>query len=280
MGRLFSYLTTVVFMAVVVAVPLIAVFGMPEVNPVFRELGDKLKDRAFDHIQTLVSPASSDPTVDKNSPLYGLASNQNAAPVDNAVRWGDSSSNAAETKPAYYQQEKSLNGRDSSARVDSRLVSLTNATVPSDQLKTPHRGSGAEQKIPGDVYQPTPMKNLDPIALNPTGMEAYRNSNELHSHDRSSMTFQQAIEILNQFGVSQYRLEAGSRPDQFFFACFYNPPANPTVTMRFEAEANEPIRAVEMVLDQIRSSGTSNGSPMQTPTLNKKPLTDPVNWAR
>jgi hypothetical protein len=71
---------------------------------------------------------------------------------------------------------------------------------------------------------------------------------------RTVMTFMQATKILQELGIKEYSLEPGTQPDQFYFVCLYTPADNPSVTTRFEAEANDPMAAVENVLLQIRQT--------------------------
>jgi hypothetical protein len=68
-----------------------------------------------------------------------------------------------------------------------------------------------------------------------------------------TLTWQSAVRKLNDLEIRNFRLEPGQRPDQFVFICSYTPPDNPRVSYRFEAEADEPLRAVEKVLMQIDS---------------------------
>ena len=64
-------------------------------------------------------------------------------------------------------------------------------------------------------------------------------------------TWQAATRRLNELGIRRFRLEPGRRANEFLFSCFLTPSDNPRVTQRFEAEANEPLRAVQKVLAQI-----------------------------
>lgn len=68
-----------------------------------------------------------------------------------------------------------------------------------------------------------------------------------------NLTWQQAVKRLNELEIRNFRLEPGLKPDQFMFVCSYTPPDNPRVSYRFEAEADEPLRAVAKVLEQIET---------------------------
>ncbi|WP_010584370.1 hypothetical protein [Schlesneria paludicola] len=65
------------------------------------------------------------------------------------------------------------------------------------------------------------------------------------------LTWQSAVEKLNEFEIRSFRLEPGHQLGHFVFICSYTPPDTPRVSHRFEADADEPLKAVEKVLEQI-----------------------------
>lgn len=78
--------------------------------------------------------------------------------------------------------------------------------------------------------------------------------NRAHSQpDSATLSWQSAVRKLNELEIRNFRLEPGQTPERFVFICSYTPPDNPRVSYRFEAEADEPLRAVEKVLAQIDS---------------------------
>jgi hypothetical protein len=60
-----------------------------------------------------------------------------------------------------------------------------------------------------------------------------------------------AIARLNALGIRDYQLQPGEREGDFLFSCRFVSRSNPRVTQRFEAEAGEPLKAVQQVLQQI-----------------------------
>jgi hypothetical protein len=66
-----------------------------------------------------------------------------------------------------------------------------------------------------------------------------------------SLTWQSAVERLNELQIRNFRLEPGTEAGQFVFICSYTPTDAPRVSYRFEAGADEPLKAVEKVLEQI-----------------------------
>ena len=69
--------------------------------------------------------------------------------------------------------------------------------------------------------------------------------------DRLPQTWREVVSRLNSLGIRDYRLTAGTQPNEFHFNCFFSPQDNPRVTHRFEADADEPLKAVQIVLTQI-----------------------------
>ena len=67
-----------------------------------------------------------------------------------------------------------------------------------------------------------------------------------------ALTWPDAIDRLNKLGIHQYQLQPGTRKNEVHFSCNLTPANNPRVTHRFEAEAAEPVVAVEKVLQQIQ----------------------------
>ena len=64
-------------------------------------------------------------------------------------------------------------------------------------------------------------------------------------------TWTEAVQRLNGFGIRNFRLEPGLRPGEFAFTCSYTHSKSPHVTRKFEAEADEPLKAVGKVLAQV-----------------------------
>lgn len=65
------------------------------------------------------------------------------------------------------------------------------------------------------------------------------------------LTWQSAAQHLEDLGITSYHLEPGSELGSFLFVCSFRPAASSNVTMRFEAESTQPLDAVDDVLAQI-----------------------------
>ena len=67
----------------------------------------------------------------------------------------------------------------------------------------------------------------------------------------AGLTWRQAVRRLNVLGIHRFRLEPGHDDADFHFACEFSPDNDSRITRRFEAESTEPLQAVELVLRQI-----------------------------
>lgn len=68
---------------------------------------------------------------------------------------------------------------------------------------------------------------------------------------KATITWQDARRRLADLGIDQFHLEPGVTADRYLFVCLLQPGGDARVTQRFEAEAGEPLAAVEAVLGQI-----------------------------
>jgi hypothetical protein len=74
-----------------------------------------------------------------------------------------------------------------------------------------------------------------------------------------------AVARLNALGIHDYQLQPGERAGEFHFSCRFVSRTNPRVMQRFEAEAREPLEAVEQVLEQIDEwKGRRRGARVRT----------------
>jgi hypothetical protein len=64
-------------------------------------------------------------------------------------------------------------------------------------------------------------------------------------------TWQQAAQRLQQWGIEDYRLERGHETGTFLFVCQFATGGDLRIVRRFEAEHTEPLRAVQQVFARI-----------------------------
>jgi len=72
--------------------------------------------------------------------------------------------------------------------------------------------------------------------------------------------WQDAAQRLKKLGIRKYRLESRIDEQNFVFSCSLPSPDNPRVVRRFEADADNPLEAVQQVLEQIDEWRSRAGS--------------------
>jgi hypothetical protein len=83
------------------------------------------------------------------------------------------------------------------------------------------------------------------------GPAQVRTSSESRSSSNHASAWKQAVGRLNALGIRDYQLQPGEREGEFNFSCRFAARSNPRVIHRFEAEAADPLDAVNQVLRQL-----------------------------
>jgi hypothetical protein len=216
-------LTAFLMFAVLLTVPLLAVFGIPEFVPASNPLSEQ--DQAFDEINFRSS----------TSPAIGEA---------------DSFSLSA--RPDIFASVRDASS-DTPQRHLSQTVSHTeHIQNPFLQLEeTDHifekQTAGPIKITSTDALVGWELSNTQTASRNgSSASQTGRNDSQ-----KSPLTWRSAVRRLNELGIRQFRLEPGSREQEFHFSCSLTSRNNSRVTHRFEAEAADPLQAVEHVLQQI-----------------------------
>lgn len=79
--------------------------------------------------------------------------------------------------------------------------------------------------------------------------------------------WQDAARRLKKLGIRKYRLESRIDEQNFVFMCTFASPDNPRIIRRFEAEADNPLEAVQQVLEQIDEWRNRGGTAGQAALL-------------
>lgn len=143
---------------------------------------------------------------------------------------------------------------------DPFLQTAAAAPAPENAYPAAAHSGGAERHpaLNGWQIQDAQRARLQYSAEHHTGVQtadftqpAPRQNALQQSPPDEPLTWQLAVRRLKALGIRQFMLQEGLREDEFHFSCFYTPPDNPRIRHRFEAEAREPLRAVEKVFVQI-----------------------------
>ena len=142
---------------------------------------------------------------------------------------------------------------DTSHNIDPWLAtnsSADSATSTTQKLNDLFGNSVANADQP--VPHSHPPSTTGRLGIEPTTARSKAALLGFHSEQsREGLTWREAVRRLNELGIQEFRLEPGRQLGDFYFACEFTPHRDARVTRRFEAEATEPLLAVQAVLRQI-----------------------------
>ncbi len=111
--------------------------------------------------------------------------------------------------------------------------------------ENPDSGATASQTpFAGNARESLPVSS-------PAGL-GYENSQPIRVDDElQSLSWEQSIQQLSRYGILDYRLQPGQNAQGFHFACFQR--VDGQTTIRFEAEADDPLQALQQALRQVEA---------------------------
>jgi len=259
------------FMTFIVTVPLtiagmVAVFGVPDLSAVNAASADGIVRNPFgeegwggDAARFLQG------TTPENAPRFGETNGWGEFEGD-ANAWGSSS---PESNPQQNGENQNPFGNQV-AHLDSHQH------TPGAEI-TPRANHNAESRTRPGQRRPdfghTSMeydsRNAQPFPTGSTGTNNPSNfpsqpagtqlgnpgrsmsGSGLNPPSANRYDWHQASRKLSEMGVKNYHLERGTGDGLFLFVCQFTPSDAPHVQHRFEAEANDPLTAVNQVLNQV-----------------------------
>ncbi len=242
-------LPTLMLTLPLVAIPLMAVFGVPQFVPV---------------IASSVSEEEHEP--DRYATKRSVGIGESIAPTTlittNSTHSDESSkegrlsdlfrpagSKRPESRPirADKLEHVASSGSRSSLTSTSSEVALTDLQKSklADLFGTETGTPDFVELRSTDRQPPVPASAQTPRAKTPSRTS----SSQASSAD--GLTWRRAVQRLNELGIHEFRLEPGRDLGEFYFACEFSQDRDSRITRRFEAEAAEPLLAVELVLRQI-----------------------------
>ncbi len=251
-SRTGSSMSTLMFMVPLLGVPLMAMFGVPQFVPVIASsVNDETTRPVGIRSKQHVGESASATTIVAESSLRGVSS-RGEQPLQDIFRPAerrrdsrqivDAESRGPETNfvETSLKAETWLTQSDSqepAAAADQRLNDLFgNSVAIANPIEPQNRIRSTTARTPGDLIK----------------MQTTANVFEVNTErSNKGLTWREAVRRLNELGIQEFRLEPGSQPGEFYFACEFTPHRNVRVTRRFEAEATEPLLAVQAVLRQI-----------------------------
>ena len=277
-----DFLSTLLVLIPLVAVPMLAIFGIPEIAPVKKSALNEndlfenedasrspFEEISFDGSSHEIDLGNETALADRSGQAGSNMRNSlgEAAATQKGQRHGEEWLPPAgalegwELEPAPVQREP-----------EQKMTEMASSEL---ELRQPQGGSAIQQASfdnqtgaagSQNSFNQGRVQQID-TEINPFAQNAQIPSQEETVQQevidqqfrqraetmlrRDPVTWSAAVQKLNELGIRDYRLEPGARPDEFLFSCSYSPPHNPRVSRRFEAEALDPLKAVIKVLQQV-----------------------------
>jgi len=260
-------IATLLMFVPLVAIPLFAVFGMPQLSTVtptaqvedlkFASGTDKPSVNGAPQpqegdlgggVQMTEAGTSPQPT----QPMAPSARND-ADPFAEFVRPADGQS-ANQTAPPEPRPQR-WPADDSTNPPQKTALAANDAITDESKLARPDQEPSAVDAAGASTVEHKRSKSATRLtsafdANQQTAGRTNAGSGHLDSSDEAR-GWKAAVARLNALGIRDYQLQPGERDGEFHFSCRFVSRSNPRVMRRFEAEAREPLEAVEQVLAQV-----------------------------
>jgi len=267
-----------------VAVPMLAIFGIPEIAPVkkssinendlFNQEGSSQSQ--FEEISFDSSPheldlggetslsgqsRSNQSHVDRGRPSGKIASSQKDAlnreewlPPAGALEGWELEESPSKLKLEQKRDELKFSNSLPKSALDNDSIQQAGfeGEEPSSNTMAPFSQDIRQIKNEGNQFKPStpaPSAPLQQAAVKEVDSQFRLRVESMLRRDPA--TWSAAVQKLNDLGIRDYRLAPGVRPQEFLFSCTYPQPHNPRISRRFEAESPDPLKAVIQVLQQV-----------------------------
>lgn len=153
------------------------------------------------------------------------------------------SQEASLTKVSSFSGQATVPPRTAPQRAND-LPTLTVASVET----LPERSNASLESAAAEEL-PVDSRHADRYARLTSGVD--ERTPDSHSRQVETLTWQQAVDRLNQLGIRTFRLTPDAGPNGYRFACLVTSVDDPRISRRFEAESIDPLIAVGDVLAQV-----------------------------
>lgn len=249
-GNSFS---TLMVMVPLLGVPLMAIFGVPQFVPV---IASSVSDET-------TRPGTTRPKsgVGESAAAFSFVADQ--MPRGSELHGQQQFQDLFGSPRRIRRDSRPIHGGESRGREKKFVETSLNADTWLTQTSSEEPVSEPTKEL-NDLFGstvatadlPEPRSQTRSMTTRPTVTPLATRSNAaiVASRDEQShegLTWRKAVRRLNELGIQEFRLEPGSQLGEFYFACEFTPHRDARVTRRFEAEATEPLLAVQAVLRQI-----------------------------
>jgi hypothetical protein len=257
MRRIQSLFKTLLMLIPMTAVPVMAIFGIPQFFPVSASpfartsnsavAGRMLERRVGQSDALVVRNVSTEqrPSIDLFHP-YDTASS--AQRTNSAGVVANASSSELERRRLAWSDP--LTGPANTRNEVSLRTTTRGSTVRGERtLATASVGRRVDE--PGAAVVSPNSVSTDRYSRTTNGGRA--NSSSPGSGRVETLTWQQAVDRLTQLGIRTFRLTPDSRQNGYRFVCLVTSVDDPRISRRFEAESIDPLVAVGDVLVQVEN---------------------------
>ena len=207
------------------------------------------------------TPARTAPSWDDPFQQWGSADAREPRP---AVGLDEPQNDTLGDAPGWPDQTRSLanTGRQLRDRESAGPASISGAPAHEwlsldDEAATPFGGKERQRRPePADAPSRSELPRGRAFAGESPGDSPFATGGEDRTEREPTtrekpLTWQEARRRLGELGIRDFQLNPGQGEGQFHFACTLTPAESPRIVHRFEAEASEPLAAVEEVIRQI-----------------------------
>lgn len=237
-----SSFTTFLMFLPLVAIPLLAIFGIPEFTPVNASSpSDAVRDGV------VVTDLESAAARDRNRTSQGA----NAESAEDLFRPFQDQNGQSRPDP-FLQKSGRMHGWE----LDPRRTQGNTGPQPQRPLPRVRRVSANRTETASPFPGPPrsqPAEKTDLLAEVRAEKKSSTQAGEKQTDARqpAGLTWQGAVARLNRLGIHNFALQPGVEPGEFHFSCTHADRDNPRVIRRFEAEDTDPLAAVQKVLRQV-----------------------------
>lgn len=289
-SALYSLFTTLLLLVPITAVPLMAVFGVPQFAPVVTSPLDevveeddedwnrprKQKSRGsaarHDSDQDLEiaddeswnwddAPRKRRSPVNKKSKPLPVTTDEEALPPELAEILAGKSSPQRKPKSSGTKKRAPQPLPEETTDGDNGIRLISDTSEETDDERPFVQTADSSEEVDAPVKKPKKQSATAPgyRRQQPGELDAADSNRDKKGSPKNkrspppvdSLTWKKAVDRLNELGIRNFRLEPGVHPGEFTFTCSYTPSHSPHVSRKFEAEADDPLKAVSQVLSQV-----------------------------
>ncbi len=258
MRRSQRFFATLLMIVPMTAVPVMAVFGIPQFVPAARSspsVATNVHRRVF--IESRVGQSDAPVARQVAVPASGLV-DIFQPPASDRLMTDVRSSHPSSSETGWVTSSQSITGRQRTSGPDQRSDSAQLPSTPTQFFQTGYRTadvappSNSHATLSHDVNQPE-----SPVAITTDDGGRYQRSTRTAHHPPAVIdvprrpTWREAVQQLNERGIRTFRLTPGMQPGTFQFSCLVSSVDDPRVSRWFDAEATEPLDAVARVLVKV-----------------------------